>query len=127
MNPYPSTKGPRTDPTAVTNTDAPSRDHAITADQTRRYAAASTGLSRFSSATIRRWRDRRSSRHQGTSRDHASIANAAPISGSRSESSRKEARACNTVAASAITEEINVHAHMRQSVAATTDTGGPNG
>lgn len=127
MNPYIPRTGATTDPMAVTNTDAPRSDHANTADHTRRYAAASTGLSFIRSATTRRWRARRNNRHHGTSRVHESIASADPISGSLSASSRSDTLACITVATSAITDESNVHVHMTPILADTTDTGGPNG
>lgn len=127
VNPYPSTKGATTEPTVETKTDAPSIDHAITADHTRRYAAASTGLSRLSSATIRRWRARRKTRHQANSLVHDWIASADSISGSRSASSRNDALACKNVATRASNDEINVHDHMPQSMTPGTDTWRPNG
>ena len=127
MNPYPSTNGVTTEPTTETKTEAPSVDHASTADHTRRYAAASTGLSRLSSATIRRWRARCRSRHHANSLVHDWIASADSISGSRSASSRSDAFACKNVATRASNDEISVHDHMPQSMTAGTDTRRPNG
>lgn len=127
MTSYGVTNGSTTLARVATNADVPKVDQANTAERTRRYAAASDGLSCISASTARKCLRRRSNRQRGTSRLRSSIATADPISGSRSASSRKDARAWITVPTSASNDDINAHDHMPRSMTASTDTRRPNG
>lgn len=92
-NAYGSTNASSTLATVATSADVASADQPNTAERTRRYAAASAGLSAINASTARKCLRRSSNRHRGTSRRKSSITRAAPISGSRSTNSLRDARA----------------------------------